>query len=399
MPRKLLVVTTRPVKKRRGTEEQLLEIAPHMTYLDPGRYIIIKHMANPQYQYLIFKHLKDARKWIGCFACFRLEYMRFDHETMPSITEVPVPESLDLRTLHPWWFNSNFPEVGKSFSGEAKSFPPPGKGFKVGDYVGIRFREGAYGWVSAVVMRSPGRMLYLVCAVIGGTNRLLMLTKEEVTGPEFTFVLPADPPFWSPEVFPTVHKNDPRRYGYFEPPLQGFEPEDPCTVIDRTKGPVDGHIAFVFKTMGMNRMDITLNYNVRFPTGDIILCEVDAVLGPRVDRLNEALNPADITPSENLLASVTQGEEVDEETRDLWCDETLDAGGLDSPGRYSIVFVCDSICRLTVMTGILGRTLESLIQEPSSFEQLPVSPQGQEASEAESCFSPSSFWRWDDPDA
>jgi len=399
MPRKLLVVTTRPVKKSRVTEEQILEIVPQMTYLDRGRYIIVKHEANPQYQYLIFVNWKDARKWIGCFACFRLEYMRFDAETMPSITEVAVPASFDVRTLHPWWFNSNFPEVGKPFPGEAKSFPPPGKGFKVGDYVGIRFREGAYGWVSAVVMRSPGRMLYLVCAVVGGANRLLMLTKEEVTGPEFTFVPPADPPFWSPEVFPSEHKKDPRRFGYFEPPLQGFEPEDPCTVIDRTKGPVDGHVAFVFKTMGMNRMDITLNYNVRYPTGDIVLCEVAAILGPRVDRLNEALNPADITPSEILLDSVTQAEEDEEQTRGLWCDEDLNPGDLDSPGRYSTVFACYRISRLTAMAGILGRTLESLIPEPSSYEPLPVSPQGLEVSDVESRFSPVSFWRWDDPDA
>jgi hypothetical protein len=394
MPRKLLVVSQRPVKKARGTEEQLLEIAPHMTYLDPKRYIIIKHNANPQYQYLIFKHSKDARNWIGCFACFRLEYMRFDAETMPSITEIPVPASFDVRTLHPWWFNSNFPEVGKRFSGEAKSFPPPGKGFKVGDYVGIRFREGAYGWVSAVVMRSPGRMLYLVCAVVDGTDRLLMLTKEEVTGPEFTFVPPAAP-FWSSDVFPGVHKKDPRRFGYFEPPLHGFQPDDPCTVVDPgTKQLVDGQVAFTFTAAGLR-----LNYNVLYPDGNIVLFDVDAVFGPRVDRLNEALNPADITPSETLLDSVTHAEEYDEQTRTLLCDEDLHAEGLDSPGRYSLVFACYLTYRLTAMAGILGRTLESLIPEPSSFEQLPVSPQGQGVSDLESRFSPTSLWCWDDPDA
>jgi hypothetical protein len=299
----------------------------------PYQYGILTHKANPEYQYLAYFDARGLHESTGCFACFPLEYLRFNPALMPCVELKPAPQTLDVGAIKEWWRDTQFPKTGEPFDGQSFTFPVPVIGFKVGDYVSFKHRPpGSYGWVSAVLMRGAGRQLYLVCAVIQGRFRLIMAHRWELAGPDFTFVPPAVP-FWSPKVFYSVHAKHPERLSHFEAPAGGFDVGDPVTVLlPSSKESVDAIVSFVCKTQ-----DVPLSYNVQLPHGQILLYKEEDVLGPRVDRLNRDLDPAHLTPDPALLEAVSKHDqdkkpgEPEDDWRKLLTDEVMEEIQISGP--------------------------------------------------------------------
>lgn len=279
---------------------------------EPPNYWILQHTANKHLTYLVAMKPGETQ---GCFVYF-FPYLFFldkegENGSMPCVKLTPAPARINVTAVH-WWANATFPE---SRSG-LQYFPMPQSGFNAGDYISLKYNPGAYGWVSAVIYRISGEKVYLVCAVVQGVLRLLMKTRMELEGPEFTFV-PPEKPLWSKSVFPLLHEEHPDRYGYFEQPDTGFEAGDPVTVFEEGKRTaIDAKVVFVWKGLPVNQ------YNVELPGGRIVLFKNDDVLGPRVDRLNADLNPAHITPDPDLLQSVEELEKK-EAAVSLYCAEEM----------------------------------------------------------------------------
>jgi hypothetical protein len=170
----------------------------------------------------------------------------------------------------------------------------------------------------------------------------MMVTNDQVSGPEFTFVPPEDP-FWSKKSFPLIHSKYPDHFGYFEPPSKGFELGDPVTVfIVGNKVPIDGKIEAVTRT----KWDHVSEYNVQLPDGNVVVYQERDVLGPRVDRFNPDLNPAHLTPDQGLANAVKTADFLEDV---LYCDEDFpdavgSSAGICPPSPcYPDIFVTPSL--------------------------------------------------------
>lgn len=291
------------------------------------KYWILQHSANARLTYLVAMKPGETQ---GCFVYF-FPYMFYldkpssqdEPDRMPCVKLSPAPASLDV-TASKWWLGHTFPD--QLSSSGVQCFPMPNTGFKAGDYISIKRSPGTYGWVSAVVYRTSGEQVYLVCAVSGQGLRLLMATRVEVEGPEFTFVPPAIP-LWSKSVFPVLYEQNPERFGYFEAPALGFQAGDPVTVFKSGKTiSSDGKIMLVQTT----DEGLIKKYHVEHPGGKVVCYAEENVLGPRVDRFNADLDPAQLTPDPDLMRAVKEAE-AEEDDGILWCEEEMQEEDSSSP--------------------------------------------------------------------
>lgn len=316
------------------------------TMREPFQYGIMGHSANPEYTYLVALKASKIGGGIvvtpGCFVNYLYDMFCLEFPVsldaiapMPCIELTPAPKNIKVSAPHWWKTAVQFPSPGQQSVGEVKCFPAPKEGFKVGDYISFRGRPQTYGWVSAVIYRDTGKLrLYLVCAITENDKpRLMMVTNDQVSGPEFTFV-PPENPFWSKKNFPLVHSKYPDHFGYFEPPSKGFELGDPVTVFTvGNKVPIDGKIEAVTRT----KWEHVSEYNVRLPDGNVVVYQERDVLGPRVDRFNPDLNPAHLTPDQGLVDEVEKQEFLEGVLR---CDEDFQQAirppaGIRPPSPYS----------------------------------------------------------------
>lgn len=338
--------TRHKISSARVIVSPLVETA--MSGPEPPNFWILQHAANPHLTYLVSMKPGETQ---GCFVYF-LPYMfcldrpstKDGPTTMPCVKLSPAPPRINV-TAARWWANATFPS---SFSSTVPQyFPAPNSGFQPGDYVSLKHTPGAYACVSAVFFRTSGEKVYLVCAVVVGQLRLLMKTRMEVEGPEFTFVPPVLP-LWSQRVFPVLHAEEPDRLGFFERPDTGFDVGDPVTVFaEGGTAPIDAKITFVWKGLST----FTGQYNVELPGGKIVLYDGSDVLGPRVDRLNADMDPTHLTSDPALMRSVEEAEALDDAAA-LFCDEEMQAQ--DSP---SGVFSPVPDIFTTPVPNLMGRNL------------------------------------------
>lgn len=274
---------------------------------DPiGGFRVLVHKSTPDRKHLVY--LKGSHY---CFVFFPYTCFKYTPKTMPCLKEEPVGD-FDVSSVNKWWVGV---ELDRSF--EVKCFPPPTKGFIAGDFVSFRGSPGSYGCIMAVIDRGGGQLLYAVCAVKEGDHRLLMVTQDEVAGPEFSFVTPLEP-FWKSGIYHVMHVGDPDKYGFFEKPTKGFLTGDPVTVYTPfSKEPVDGIVEFV--TFAQN---LPVEYGVRIATGFTEVYAVHLVFGPRFGRLVDSLD-LDQAKHPWTEASPAETDEEIDEYGILRCDETM----------------------------------------------------------------------------
>jgi hypothetical protein len=252
-----------------------------------------------------------------CFAFFPKSYFKYDPKTMPCLQQEPLGD-FDVASLNKWWVGI---ELDPSF--EVKCLPAPSKGFIAGDFVSFRGSPGSYGCIMAVIDRGGGHILYAVCAVMEGDHRLLMVTQDEVAGPELSFVTPIDS-FWTSGIYNVMRVGDPGKYGFFETPSRGFLTGDPVTVFTPfSEEPVDGIVEFVTFAQ-----DLPVEYGVRITPDCTNVYPVGQVSGAGFDRLVPSLDLKQAkhpwTPEASIPeASDLECDEYDEEYGILKCEETM----------------------------------------------------------------------------
>lgn len=357
-------------KKAKTVSKSLRLVIPRAVPSAPAqfKYCIVQHTANKHLTYLGVEGITGSRDGMTerkiFFAYFPPDMFVYQKsvsdgvfDPMPCVQIKPAPP-VEVTTAK-WWQNIDSREFDLHFKG-VKCFPSPTTGFKTGDYVSFKHRPGSYGFVSYVVYRTSSEPLYLVCAVIDGNCRLVMSTRMEVGGPEFTFV-PPTAPFWSKSEFPLYHAENPGSLSFFEPPIAGFGIGDPVTVFPAgSKLPLDGKIAFVTKL----REDIIASYHVELAGGQIVCYTERDVLGPRVDRFSADLDPAHLTPDPDLMQALAEEDEWDYGI--LGCDEEMPEKPPSPSGTH--VDPADAMLFVTPPWELTGPTV---VRRKTGIEEIP----------------------------
>lgn len=269
--KKVLVPAARSIRFEGGVKMKSGEVAS----ADSFRFLT--HGANPDLKYLTVCPASAGA--VRCFVYSPESHFKYHPITMPCMFEGPV-EGLDVQTINQWWVDAELLP-----STEVRCLPSPTKGFKAGDFISFRSSPGSYGCIMAVIDRGNDQRLYVVCAVLNQEHRLLMVLPHEVAGPEFTFVNPTQA-FWMPDIYPAMRVGDPKKYGFFEPPVHGFVIGDPVTVCTPfSKEPIDGVVEFLTSSG-----DLPVEYGIKLPNGFTSPYPVDQVYGPLFDRMVPSLD-------------------------------------------------------------------------------------------------------------